>query len=121
MWVLFWLLMTPNGAYIKSTEDIPELLVEEHFPDFIEQESVVHTCIERTRTSWPDGVYPIFLQKGIDIILGTIIKRQRTSLALVTYLIKYGANPELVSFQNSAEMDISTLGTSYPSILHLSS
>lgn len=54
------------------------------------------------KISGSDDVYPILMQKQIDIILGAIAKLPRTSLALRTLSL-----PELLSYQHPTEMDTS--------------
>lgn len=86
-------LIKPDDKYISSTEETLELLLEEHFPDSVKQESVGHGPRERidlyephwslaAKTSSPDDVYSILLTKGLYIILAPITELLRASVVL---------------------------------------
>ncbi|XP_011313287.1 uncharacterized protein [Fopius arisanus] len=107
-------LITPHGSYTWTPEESLRLLLEEHFPGARSTESakqiaketgsrykphdwalaakIVHSqglewaikSFELLKAPGPDGVYQVLPERGMEIILGSLTKFLRASVALKT-------------------------------------
>ena len=104
--LLYFTLLT---SHISNTEEILRYLLHTHFPGNTpygvsnsnanyqasdEDWQIATTIVTEERVRWAvaysapfkspgiDGIYPVLLQKGIDIIIGRLIKLLRASIAL---------------------------------------
>ena len=99
----------PNGEYAESKEECLKLLLTTHYPGFQEEETRPRNKNKRTtKASWNmarnifthervrwavanlapykapgvDGIYPVILQEGIELLIGLLTNMLRSSLAL---------------------------------------
>ncbi|KAK0075583.1 hypothetical protein PV325_006708 [Microctonus aethiopoides] len=80
-------LIRPDGSYTWTKMETMELLMEKHFPKH-KKPRLKQRRTEATGNNYQprapklNGIHPILLQKGMDIILGPLTKILRASVAL---------------------------------------
>ena len=102
-------IQVPNSLHISNTEEILRYLLDTHFPGNTpygdnnsganyqasdEDWQIATTIVTEERVRWAvayfarfkspgiDGIYPVLLQKGIDIIIERLVRLLRASIAL---------------------------------------